>query len=357
MVSLSQRLDNRKNNFDFIRFLAASLVIFSHSFPLTWGNDEKDPLYIFSNGQITVGHLSVVTFFVISGFLITMSYDRNPNIISFVKSRFLRIFPGLALMLLLTVFVLGPLLTTVPLHEYFTNPMTFDYLKNIYLHKPPFVLTGMFPNNPYKSVVNGSLWTLEYEAFCYLIVAVLGVLRLLRKEIVLLFLLFVMFGPFFMSFGTYYFTSSLSVEMVSYFMSGSVAYCFRKYIPMNKYLAIISAAVLVGSFAYGHFKMIFPFFGTYLVMYTSFLPTERLWNFAKHGDFSYGIYIYAFPIQQTVAMFLGKGINPAKLFLFSLPITLIFSVMSWYVIEKHALKLKQVHFLPKLHRSKTRTAS
>lgn len=343
--SLGELASSRQNNFDFIRFAAASLVIFSHAYPLS-GRNDFEPLLVLTGGIQSLGGIAVAIFFIISGYLITQSYDRSAHLINFLVARMLRILPGLMFVLLLTVFVLGPLITNLSLSDYFANPGTFDYLKNIMLHPIRFYLPGVYEHNVYQGAVNGSLWTLEFEAFCYLIVACLGMLRLLKKPFILLFFLFVLAVPHLpFIINQYYYTSLISLELVKYFAAGMMLYAFRNHIPHNKYLAWFSGLMLlVGLIDTAHFKLFVAIFGAYLVMYLAFKPTKSLYQFSKHGDLSYGIYIYAFPIQQLVAMWFGTSITPAKSFVFSYPLTLICAYISWHLIEKHALKLKKFKF-------------
>jgi peptidoglycan/LPS O-acetylase OafA/YrhL len=183
--SIDEFIKERKNNFDFIRFLAATLVIFSHSYPITTGNNGSEPFGILSNGQMTFGELAVSVFFVISGFLITQSFDRSKNIFYYLKARILRIFPALIMVVILSVFFLGPIFTDLSLKNYFSDPQTIDYFKTITLYWMQFDLPGVFQSNIYPGAVNSSLWTLWFEFFFYIVVAFLGVTKLLNKWIVL----------------------------------------------------------------------------------------------------------------------------------------------------------------------------
>ena len=167
-----QCIDARKNNLDIIRFLAATLVVFSHAYPLTTGNNATEPFAVCSNGQMTFGELAVSIFFIISGFLITQSYDRSKNPIYYFKARVLRIFPGLIFCVLLTVFFLGPIFTELNVKDYFKDPKTYDYLKTITLYWIQYDLPGVFQTNVWPGAVNGSLWTLWYEFFFYIVVAI-----------------------------------------------------------------------------------------------------------------------------------------------------------------------------------------
>jgi peptidoglycan/LPS O-acetylase OafA/YrhL len=333
---IGDALSERKNNFDFIRFVAAITVVFSHSFAL-----QVEPLMMYTNSDLSFGRLAVGIFFIISGFLITKSYDQSNNIIKFVVARALRILPALIAVTLLSVFVIGTIFTTLPLNDYFSNPETFRYLKNILMHPPQWTLPEVFKNNHNPSI-NAPIWSLEFEVFCYLIVAVLGVVKILRKEIVLIGFISLYFIPHIQFFKQFYFASSLSIELIKYFMAGMLFYLFRKHIPLKKNLAIISTVMLVIgiSFIESHFKLLFTVFGTYLIMYLAFLPTKKLNAFAKRGDLSYGIYIYTYPIQQMLYVGFGTLAIPSNIFTSAICITLIVSYLSWHLIEKPALNLK-----------------
>jgi peptidoglycan/LPS O-acetylase OafA/YrhL len=333
--NIEQSLDARKNNLDIIRFIAATLVLFSHAYPLTTGNNASEPFAILTNGQMTYGEFAVSIFFVISGFLITQSFDRSRNAINYMKARALRIFPGLILCVLLTVFVLGPVFTDLSLAEYFRNRETYDYFKVITLYWLQFDLPGMFTQNIWPGAVNGSLWTLWYEFFFYIVVVALGVTRLLDKRVVLLgFIL--SSALFFIGKGGFY------TDLFRYFSAGMVFYLFRKQIKMNVILAVVSLVVLIVTANLGYFEFAFTILGGYLIFFLAFETRLRLHNFGKFGDFSYGIYIYAFPIQQVVTSMFQNEITPFENFLYSFPPTLVLAVMSWYVIEKRALKYKKI---------------
>jgi peptidoglycan/LPS O-acetylase OafA/YrhL len=332
---LDDCLNSKKNNFDFIRFVAAVLVIFSHAYPIANGNHGSEPFGLLTKGQSTFGHLAVITFFIISGFLITQSFDRSKDLLLFIKARILRIFPGLIIAVLLTVFILGPVFTTLPLRDYFYNVRTIEYLKTISLYWIQYDLPGVFEKNIYPVAVNGSLWTLWYEFFFYGVVGFLGITKLLNKWIVTVGLLL---STFLFSFevGGFY------VDLFRYFSVGMMFYLFRNKIILNGGLAILSLIVVFVSMKTGLFHEFFPVFGSYLVFYLAFNQKLKLNNFGKYGDFSYGLYIYAFPVQQIVSNFYGKDVTPLINFLIAFPVTLIFAIISWSFIERNALKLKKI---------------
>jgi peptidoglycan/LPS O-acetylase OafA/YrhL len=150
----------KSNNFDAIRFFAASAVIFSHSYPVT-ANNNKEILILLSKDQISLGGLAVAVFFTVSGFLICDSWEKSKSLVTFLKSRILRIFPGLFFALLITAFLLGPLVTTLPLKAYFSNIQTYMYMQSIFLHNTnQYYLPGVFVlniYNPITKLINASL--------------------------------------------------------------------------------------------------------------------------------------------------------------------------------------------------------
>ena len=169
-----------KNNFDFLRFLASSLVLFSHSFSLL-NNINSEPLYYLSNGLVTLGRVSVIVFFIVSGFLISASWESRRNFMSFITARILRIFPGLAVMLGLTIFV-GLFISTTGIDSYFCSAASY-FIRNLLLYKGQQELVGVFQNNPFGASVNGSLWTLRLEFTCYLMIALIGVFGFFQRAV------------------------------------------------------------------------------------------------------------------------------------------------------------------------------
>lgn len=348
---LGNLCEGRNNNFDFIRFLAASLVIYSHAFPLSAGN-SGEILKDLTNERWSFGSLSVAVFFIISGFLISQSYDRSKNVIKFIKARLLRIFPGLICVIVLSAFVLGPLVTELPLTTYFKSSETYEYLKSIFLFPLYWNLPGVFEYNFYSPSVNGSLWTIPFEFFFYGVVLVLGVAQLLQRKKVNLFLfltftileiykyeLFPVEGHIF-SLPRYSF-----IELSLFFSAGMLLYSMREYVILDKHIAMFSIIALSVFVLNGIYDVPFAIFGSYLIMYFSFSEKIKLSGFSKYGDFSYGIYIYGFPVQQTVVYLFGGTMNPYLNTLISYPIVLVLSVLSWYLVEKPCIQLKKKQIL------------
>ncbi len=331
---------DRNNNLDFIRFFAATLVIFSHAFPINYLNNEREPFFILSNGQSTLGHLAVLIFFITSGFLITQSFFNTKNPLTFIKSRILRIFPALIVIVVLTTFILGVLVTNQPLGEYLSNTETYKYLMTIFLFPIQYTLPGVFTDNPYQGIVNGSLWTLRIEFLFYLAVLILGTFKLLNKKFILLIFTLSMIIPLLnIQVGEDY------IDLFRYFSAGMLIYIYKDSINLNIVIAIISTIIIILSIFSGFFQVCFPIFGSYIIFYIAYNKKIKLQNFSKYGDFSYGLYIFAFPIQQLTMQYFILHANPFFNFLISFPITLLFSYLSWHFIEKPALKLKKVKII------------
>lgn len=333
------------NNFDLLRFIAAIAVIFSHSFALTSG--QGDPLNIISKGLVDFGGLAVATFFSISGYLISASYIRRSELLPFFLARILRIFPGLIIAVLFCALIIGPLNTHVTMTDYFTNTQTYNYLfKNgLLLHSHPWdFLPGVFNNNPYPNAVNGSLWTLPLECLLYFILGLTGTLGLLTKA---------KLRPFFLvlAFASLYFlqvkqgTSLLSshflrdyLPSICCFILGALYYIYRDKITIN--YIILAILVILSMLIPPHYFLCFFYITfSYAVLFVAVELPYLSGLFKKYGDVSYGLYIYAFPIQQTLVHYLPLN-NPYYLFLTALPLTLICAMLSWHFLEKPALQYK-----------------
>ena len=323
------------NNFDTLRLCAAIGVLISHSFPLSFDAAEPQPLYLLTDGQTELGSISVLIFFVISGYLITQSFGRSPFALRFIAARALRIVPGLFVALVLTAAVLGPAVTTLPLDQYFSRPDTAWYVpRNLSLFMLQYGLPGVFDANPARGVVNGALWTLQYEVLMYLVVLALGMARLLRPGVVLALWLGVMLL-------SWRWIGALRVQFGTPFLSGAVLYLWRDRVPLDWRLAVVSAAALPVTAQARGVRQAFPPCGAYLVIFTATMPSVRLPNLARGGDLSYGLYIFAWPVQQTVTCLIGPPLTWYENVAVSLPVVLGLAALSWHLVEKPALSLKR----------------
>jgi peptidoglycan/LPS O-acetylase OafA/YrhL len=326
------------NNFDALRLVAASLVILTHSFFVAEGSAVHEPLVKLSGNQAQLGHLGVFMFFVISGFLVTESYEATGEPLRFLAKRALRIFPGLFAALLVTAFVIGPIVTTLPLAEYFARDQVYAYvdgntLLNTTTHELPGVL---MVDNPVGLEVNGSLWTLRYEFMMYLMVMVLGALRLLDLRVLLAVLALGLachqvaaLGPLDM-FGW----------LLPFFVMGMVMAKLKHRRIFDDRLALLALIGLVLTVAYGRLIALFALFGGYLTLFLAFdrrLPPLRA---ARFGDLSYGIYIYGWPVSALLMHASGGTLRWWQLFPLALPLAALAALLSWHLVEAPALSLK-----------------
>jgi len=342
-----------RNNFDFCRFWLSILVIFAHSFALADGNEDHEPLRVLTNAQIDSGSLAVNCFFAISGYLITHSWLRSKSTTDFLLKRVLRIYPGFIVAVLIGLFCVEPIASehfTLTIRNFLALVVNLVILRRT-------ELSGGFPDNPLPFAINGSLWSIPYEFKCYLAVMLLGGLGLFNRRKwlnVILLIVFIIGGmvypllnaPFFErgAFAVVVGNASNWFIVFPYFLAGMTFYLFEHRIPasarwaMSAFIALVVAAMLppLG-------RLIFPFAIPYVLFWLAFRPNVRLQNWACFGDFSYGIYLYAFPIQQLIVSQI-HGIGPISLFLIATPLSVVAGVISWHLVEKHFLKLK--HRLP-----------
>ena len=296
-------------NFDLMRLIAALLVVVSHTFPLA----GQAPFRIL--GVEDLGALGVSIFFVISGYLVTGSYLRDPK--TYLVKRLLRIEPGLIASLVVTVLLLG-FVTTAPAAEYWPKAALY-VLRNALLYPATYELPGVFETVPVAGVVNGVLWTLRLEFTFYV------VLMLIRARLPLILVLLA---------GCAGVWAALAFTRPDWAQDQVTRIAFLA--ARNGLLFFAGAALQLGRWKVplwlgGLSAVAFPLLGPLA------LPTAVL-GLARPGklplDLSYGIYIYAFPVQQVLASWGQLNLLTAVL------AVLPFAVLSWVLVERPALKLK-----------------
>jgi peptidoglycan/LPS O-acetylase OafA/YrhL len=341
---LEDRLLDRRNNFDVLRLLAASLVLFSHSYALT---AHAEPFADVSGW--TFGEVGVVMFFAMSGFLIAKSWSEQPRLRPFSVKRALRLLPALVVAVSVTVLVVGPLFTTLPLRSYFSDPTTW-----LYLVRCSFLITffgklpGVFAHNPYPDAVNGSLWTLPVETCCYAMAAVLGSLGLLRRSGLLVAFAFVLIlcvtplTPLAVAppGGTTSGNLPLVILLGATFVFGSLAYSVRSRLHLSWIVLGVLMAIWVATWGGGWARATGVLAIAFGILVLAFRTPAWLRRLTAHGDVSYGIYVYAFPVQQSVAAIWG-AIDPLLMTAIAYPVTYSLAFVSWRLIERPALALKR----------------
>jgi peptidoglycan/LPS O-acetylase OafA/YrhL len=338
----------RHNNFDALRLLAASSVVFSHSFLIAQGTQDHEPLIWLTGNQSILGLVGVFVFFAISGFLVTQSFEQTGDPWRFLAKRALRIFPGLFVATVLSAFVLAPLVTTLWTSAFLSIPAPWKYvLGNTLLDQTVHELPGvMFVNNPVGLEINGALWTLRLEFLMYLMVLVLGVLRLLTLRVALLLVAFGMACLHFNmldeleKWGWFFELLSGWGWLVGFFAAGMVLYKLRHTRIFDGRIALLALAGLVLSVPLRQFLVLFPVFGCYLALWLALTPRLPVIRAARFGDLSYGIYIYGWPAEQGAIWLLGGGAAWWQVFLIAMPTAATLAFLSWHLVERPALRFK-----------------
>lgn len=353
MISIGKKLDRRHGlggGFDALRIALAVLVVFWHSFIIT--PNQIPPNY---RPWVWLPHFGALAmFFALSGFLISGSALRLtlPN---FLLNRSLRILPALAVEIVLSAMVLGAIFTTLPLSAYFTSPDTYRYFTNI-IALINFDLPGVFQNNPNK-LVNGSLWTVPAEFLCYGLMSVFVISGSLQKpaRIMIIGLVVSLIGLALIDLGYSAHTPGLlgrifgrfqigpTTRVTTAFIAGVALYQLRYRIRYSKALAWSCLAILGAVAAIPPEALSAPAIGlitalpfAYLAVFigASDVPTPKILH---SGDYSYGIYLYGFPVQQAVYSLTPSITSPWLQFLLALPPIVLFAVFSWHCIEKPIL--------------------
>jgi peptidoglycan/LPS O-acetylase OafA/YrhL len=335
------------NNFNLIRLIAAAMVIFGHSYVLTLQRGYREPMSALTGME--PGPFAVNVFFVISGFLITKSYLNRNKVSTYLVARSLRIFPGLFVAMLFNVLVVGVVFTSLPLWHYVRDQDTWQYILINSTLISRFVqleydLPGVFATNPFGAAVNGSLWTLPYEVWIYIALLMAGIVGILRsrKAVNFLFIGFLIVNTA-IALGLLHNPFSMLANFVrfaTFFGWGVVFYTNRFSIPLSGFIAapLLIIAVLGWRTPLSD-PVLFPLALSYAILWLAYIPKGAIRQYNKLGDYSYGVYIYAWPVQQgAVALF--PNILPLQLFGIALPITLFLAVLSWHLVEKPALRAK-----------------
>ncbi|WP_245452688.1 acyltransferase [Bradyrhizobium sp. C9] len=341
MPSLADQLAlsrNRPAGFDYMRIALAVSIIGLHSLNVTLGLGRA--LEILSSFRIGIAMI-LALFFALSGFLVTASLQRCKSLISFLGLRVLRIGPALAVETTLSAVIIGSVFTELPLAQYVADPKFHSYFLNIVgdIH---YELPGVFLRNPMPDVVNAQLWTVPYELWCYVILALLAVTTICFNRVAyLVFLAIVQVGL--VSYDVYRW-EEVPIQLhphllVFCFLAGVGFYLWRDKVPFNRTACLVALLLCAAGMATGRGDALAPVPAAYVACYLGLTNPRRSW-IVSSGDYSYGLYLYGFVIQQCVAVF-GPSVQHWYLnILISLPLAFGVAVASWHLVEKHALRLR-----------------
>lgn len=331
------------DNFAFLRLLAAMLVLYSHQHALT---GRPEPIFI---GIHSFGGLGVMIFFSISGFLVAQSWERDPHAGRFLARRLLRVWPGFAVVILLALLVLGPWVSTLSLADYARHPHAAEYLRNLYFNlRGP--IPAEFTGSSFPLAVNGSLWTIPLELKCYLLLTLMGIAGLLQLRRILLAIIccatlvyagWQLRGELIVQYFHLPHHHQMLIEFGICFFIGVLAHLYWAQL-RDRVLWVLLGALCFGviTFMLGR-PMLAGLVGVPLVV---IMLGKQAWpvirRFDRFGDLSYGVYLYAFPIQQTIIWSLASRLHWWPRLFLTILCTAVFAYASWHLVERHALKLK-----------------
>jgi len=337
-----QQTRGRSSGFDYLRIGLAGLVVISHVVATTYGEAADKALYASAWGPPL--HAILPMFFALSGFLVAGSLERCRSLISFLNLRVIRIVPALAVEVFISSLLLGPVLTHVPLNEYFTSNEFRTYFLNI-VGEIHYHLPGVFLFNPWPLVVNSQLWTIPYELLCYAIISVMALFGAKRWRIVSLLAaggttaMYVALHAFHHHGEILPFNQAFGYIMVWSYLWGVALFSYRDKLAWSPTLfggAVIASALCL--WFEGPLSYIAPAALAYVTIFLGLTNFRRM-GFLAHADYSYGAYLYHWVVMQTVMMFAPRYwyVNVA----ISIPLTVAFAALSWHVVEKRALALRR----------------
>lgn len=339
MYITEENLLRKNNNFDALRLIAAIFVFISHTYVIRgMGGDEL--IAKLTGYRYFFSVLGLAIFFSMSGFLICHSLLFSASIKQYLINRFLRIWPAYAICILFCILI-GIYFTSLPVFQFISHPQTFIFFfKNISLLSSSFPLPGVFDNK----AINPSIWTIPVEVRLYLLLLITYLVTKLRfRQVLLLLLITVWLAKLLIPFEWKHaiFKSHIltAIDLSIYFLAGACFYLYKDKVPLKLYIWLILFVCWLSLHIW--FKKYLaaaelPFF-VYSIMWMVFR-----WNkipFLK-ADISYGVYLFAGPIQKVIHYTIGKQISFSTYFLLTGLCTLVVAILSWHFIEKKALSLK-----------------
>lgn len=341
-AKLTGILDPTRNSFNLVRLLAALSVIFSHSFLIPVAPQALEPLATLT--PFNLSQHAVNAFFVLSGLTLAQSIVLKPHVARFAIARVLRIVPALVGYGIVFAFIIGPIATTSPMWEYWVDLHTWIYAPSVLLFfqhaMPPH---GIFTNVPLAGSINNPLWTIKYEIFAYIALGVTSLIGILRSRDAVILSVAILFGLLVVFnaesdhglWGALYQVARFGFC----FMMGVLAYFYRERVPVSFIFLPITLAVAFALRGTILEKHAFILLVAHLVIVLGALRFGLLTRWTRTSDISYGVYIYGWPTQQLIVSLLdGTGI--VVLLSLSFLIVPILGYLSWHIIEKPALALK-----------------
>jgi peptidoglycan/LPS O-acetylase OafA/YrhL len=346
--------DGFRNNIGGLRMLLAAAVVFSNSFLLGDGVTDADPMKRFNHGQAITGHVAVDLFFVMSGFLVTLSLMRDPGLGRYFLHRIRRVYPGFVLAAVFSFLIVLPLAGGRITSGHLGAAGDFLY-RTLRLGAPTYA--GAFHANPFPDDVNLSLWSIPYGFWCYIVAAALSALGVLRssRRVLLLAMLetaAIAFGVW--ALATHYFPAphwalatigypGMWARLLPMFLSGVLLAAVKDRVAVKGWMALAAVAALgIAARIPFAWAPVVAIAGAYLLFYFAYAPWLRLRRATMWGDPSYGMYLLSFPIQQMMVRnythgAAGRTMHPYLLFAMSLPVSVAAGYVSWWLVERWCL--------------------
>jgi peptidoglycan/LPS O-acetylase OafA/YrhL len=347
-TTLGQAFDPKNNALNVWRLVLATGVIFGHTFALTGHLDalsRAGQMFPFLIQFLSQGWVD--GFFAVSGFLITGSWLNNPRLRSYLAARGLRIFPGLWVCLIVIAFVFAPITVAIQrgsVSSLLLSSAPFEYvLNNSVLNFLYAGIAGTPRAVPWPGVWNGSTWTLVPELMCYIAVAVFGLAGLLKRRWLIpsLFVLMLVVSALVMRWDTFeelWTPQWVAARFAIMFLAGALLHQYRDVIPARWSWVAICLVIVFASCLLPNYRLVAAIPFAYAILVSGALIHNK--RLRLQTDLSYGVYIYAWPVQQMLVVFGLASLNPIVFSGVAAVATLPFAAVSWFVIEKPALSLK-----------------
>jgi peptidoglycan/LPS O-acetylase OafA/YrhL len=340
-ISLAARMaavNGHARGFDYMRLALATSVLAFHSFVTT--HDLAADHALWRSSWSAVLRLFLPMFFALSGFLVAGSLARSTTLREFLVLRAMRIVPALLAEVALSALILGPLLSEFTPARYFHDRQFFTYFLNV-IGDVHFSLPGLFLHNPRPHLVNGSLWTIPFEGVCYASLALLALAGVVRRRSHFLLAVAIAFtvlgarsawlhdivwtlpGPFLVM--------CFLVGVTFYLYRDAVAYDFRLFA-----VSLIASLLLLPLDRLAYLAIV-PL--TYATIYLGLANPQK--TVLINGDYSYGIYLFAYPIQQALVLLAPAWRATWIVFLVALPASFAYAAFSWHFVEHPVLRRKK----------------
>jgi peptidoglycan/LPS O-acetylase OafA/YrhL len=339
---LGDIMQPQANSFGVVRLAMALSVLVSHAVFFVTGNSQSEPLVNLTGHSL--GEHAVQVFFFLSGVLVAQSALRVPGLVDFVTRRSLRIFPGLAVCVVLTAVVVGPMASNLSMAEYFASPLVLTYvMKTLLLTTGAAPLPGVFEGLPAAKLVNHSLWTLKYEVLCYAVLAIMS-WCLLRHERTRTFATFALAPLLFVLFlrapnmhETYSAIDNLRYFLL-YFGMGTLTYLHKDHIVIDGRITVLLGIAFTLMRSTPWAELACALFVGALTLQVGSWSMGRLTRYTSANDLSFGVYIYSAPIQQMVLQ-ADPGADAVMVTAWALPPVLVIAWLSWKLVERPSMRL------------------